>query len=238
MNIKKLFAKENLFFSIIFFASIVVLVVNRVLTGFSSILWISDFGLLFGVLYVVTTAKNNSLMFLFNLLTTLVMGVTSLIQDIYFSAFLAFFVTTPIIISGIIRNFKQKKTNTQRQISTLTKKQLTFCIGALVTLVPIIMFALYKLGSNLFYLDALASSLIILGMILFSRRYIEQFYFISLANVLYLIMYIILTFSNINNILYVVLNIIFTMMSIISIFEWRKMLHTQRQSLSKVEVGG
>ena len=69
--IKKCFLKENLFYTIIFLVSLTVIIINRTLTGFGSILWLADIGSICGILYTINMAKHNVFGFIFNIISTI-----------------------------------------------------------------------------------------------------------------------------------------------------------------------
>lgn len=221
---KSCFTKQNLFYTIIFLISMCVIITNRALTGFESILWIADIGSVCGILYTIFMAKHSVLGFVFNIFSTAVMIVTGLIQHIWLNSAVCILISIPNMIYGLIKWIKNKnRGNEDANLKTMKKSHQA--VWWIVTLIASGVFTviLYFLGGNLFYLDSCFSATCMVGVILSSRMYLEQYYFFIPANILGVIMYTILSIQNINNLPYVITNVIFTIVSFMGLFNWIKL---------------
>ena len=50
---KSIFNKENILYTLIVVIGCAVIITNRAIAGFKNILWIADFGSIFGIIYIV-----------------------------------------------------------------------------------------------------------------------------------------------------------------------------------------
>lgn len=222
-----LFSKENIFYTIVIFIALVVLVTNRALNGFTSLLWLADFASLFGVIYVVLIAKHNFWGLVFNLLSSILLVFINIYQKIYFTGLVCLCISIPSIIFAII-NWKREDKQGKDNLNVLTSKGKI--ISWLLYLVVAIIFGtiLYFLNGNLFYLDALYSAGITVGLILCARAYIDQFAIFIVADIFAIIMYLILCVQNLNNISLLFMVFIFEIVSIKAHFNWKSLLKNKK----------
>ena len=223
---KKKLSKNDIYCIIIFTISITGIIINRAINGFGNILWIADFGSIFGVLYSIFATRHSILIFI---------ATTSLLQHIYFNAVFCFAVSAPLILLGIINWKRNDKKDKNKNLKALSKRGKIIFPITLIAVLPVIMVVLWKLNSNLFYLDAINTSLCFIGLMLSSQMYYEQFYVFLVANIVGIVMNSILCTQNLNNIVYVLMNIVYFISTIISIINWKKLYSQQQNSLQEGE---
>ncbi len=232
---KKKLSKNDIYCIIIFTISITGIIINRAINGFGNILWIADFGSIFGVLYSIFATRHSILMHVFNFISTIFIATTSLLQHIYFNAVFCFAVSAPLILLGIINWKRNDKKDKNKNLKALSKRGKIIFPITLIAVLPVIMVVLWKLNSNLFYLDAINTSLCFIGLMLSSQMYYEQFYVFLVANIVGIVMNSILCTQNLNNIVYVLMNIVYFISTIISIINWKKLYSQQQNSLQEGE---
>lgn len=222
--IKSLFSKNNIFYTIAALLTLVIVVTNRALTGFENILWIMDFSTIFMILYSICAAKHKRIFYIFNIIASCFIGATSIIQHLWLNAAVCFCISIPSMTFGFIRWGKKEKQNAkEKNLNTLSKKQLilTTCIYVVVTAIFIVV--LWLLDGNLFWLDAIYSAGCVVGVILASLAYIDQYYFFAFANLMGLILYILLSIQNINNITFVATCLIVNITNIMGMLNWHRL---------------
>ncbi len=230
--IKIPFSKNNLLYTILFLFVLCVIIINRSINGFENIIWIADIGSFFGVLGSIFRAKHYLIGFIFNLFLFTILIITTYLQQVYFSFAVAifYFVMTTVTIINWERN---KKTDVRKNVKSLSKKQWMIFSSIYVAILPVIMIILWKLGSNLFYLDAFVSSALIVGVILISNLYYEAFYFLIANNILAIIMYSILSFQNINNLSVIAMTLCYLITAMLALINWRKLFLKQQNEIIK-----
>lgn len=225
--LKKCFSKQNVFYTITFVISMAIIITNRVLMGFASILWIADLGSIFGILYVIFMAKHSVFGFVFNILATLVISITSFIQQVWLNAFVCVVISLPNLVFGLVMWIKNKKQNNEQQnLKVMAKKGFCIWWGITLGVAAIFTVVLWLINSNLFYIDGAFSAMCVVGVILSSRMYIQQYHFFIPANILGVALYVCLTLQSLNNLPYVITNIIYTIVSIMGLLNWKKLNQT------------
>ena len=235
--IKQQFSKDQLFYTIIFIVSVVFVTINRCFVGFGNILWIADIGTICGVLNIINTAKHNVFGLIFNAISSAFIAVAAIIQHVWLNATVTLFINIPFLIVGIIKWLKHEKDH-QEEKNLKTMKPKTFILLTLLLLVVDVIFTiiLYYLHGNLFYLDAFFTSLCLMGVVLSSNMYKEQFYYFIVANFIGVIMYSILSFQTLNNIPYVLLLTIDFIVAIKGIINWSRLEKIQKQQLEQKNI--
>ena len=230
---KNLFKKENVFYTLIFIVSIIVIIVNRIFVGFKNILWIADIGTICGVLNVIYTAKHSVFGLIFNAISSSFIVATSIIQHVWLTAFITLFISIPFLIVGIFNwNKNQKNNEEEKNLKTMRKNSLILLISSLIVVDAIFTIILYFLKGNLFYLDAIVSSCCLMGIILSSKMFLEQFYFFIPGNFCGIIMYSLLSTQNINNLPYAFLFIIDFIVVIMGLVNWKKLVRIKQSKSS------
>lgn len=225
--IKKLFNKDNLLYTITFFINLIIVIVNRIINGFNSILWICDISSIFCTLNIIFTAKHSILGLIFNFIATILISTTNIIQHIWLNAFISIAINAPILFFGIIRWHKNTKNN-ENNLNILNKKWQIIVWIIFATCSLGFIFVLKSLGGNLYVFDAVYSIGCVLGVILCSYAYIDQFKIFTVANVFGIIMYILLTIQNLNNLPLICTVIIYLIMNIVGYFNWKKIIKTNK----------
>ena len=95
---KKLFNKDNIFYTLIFLINITIIAVNRIINGFDSILWICDISSIFSVLNIIFNAKHTIWGLVFNFVATLFIAATDVIQHIWLNAFICIVINAPMLL--------------------------------------------------------------------------------------------------------------------------------------------
>ncbi len=223
-KLKALFSKENIFYTIAATLTFVVVVVNRAITGFDNILWIMDFGTIFTILYSICAAKHKRIFYIFNVIASCFIGASSIIQHLWLNAAVCFGVSIPSMIFGFIRWGKKEKQNAEeKNLNTLSKKQLITTIVIYAVTTAVFAIVLWLLDGNLFWLDAIYSAGCLVGVILASMAFIDQYYFFIFANFMGLILYILLSIQNINNLSLVATFLIINITTIMGFTNWLKL---------------
>ena len=237
--LKNCFSKQNLFYTLTFVISMAIIITNRILMGFGSILWIADLGSIFGILYVIFMAKHSIWGFVFNILATIFICATSFIQHVWLNSFVCVAISLPNLIFGLVMWIKNKKQNREEQnLKNMNKKGcyiwwgITLGVSALFTVV------LWLIGGNLFYIDGTFSAMCVVGVILSSRMYIQQYHFFIPANMLGVALYVVLTIQSLNNLPYVITNIIYTIVSVMGLINWKKLQKNYQMQNQQIEQQG
>ena len=234
--IKKQFAKENIFYTIILIVSTIVIVVNRVFVGFSNILWIADIGTFCGILNVINTAKHNVWGLIFNFISSGFIVATSIIQHICLTASITLCISMPMLLIGIINWRKNVKTNhEEKNLKTMSRKNLLLITLLLIAIDAIFTVILYYLNGNIFYLDAGVTSCCLVAIILTSKMYLEQFYFFIIGNAFGIAMYTMLSFQNTNNIPYAFLFLVDFIVVIVGLFNWKRLNNEKKEVQTEVD---
>ena len=236
---KHCFCKQNIFYTLTFIISMAIIITNRILMGFGSILWIADFGSFFGILYVIFMAKHSVWGFVFNILATVFICATSFIQHVWLNSFVCVAVSLPNLVFGLVMWNKNKKQNREDQnLKNMSKKGFYIWWGITLGVSAVFTVVLWLIGGNLFYIDGAFSAMCVVGVILSSRIYIQQYHFFIPANILGVALYVVLTFQSLNNLPYVVTNIIYTIVSVMGLFNWKKLQKNyQPQNQENAESG-
>ena len=99
---EKKIEKTDIMYSIILALSVIIIVVNRIIVGFPSVLWLCDFASLFSILYTINMAKHNVWGFIFNIIATLLTAITCFYQQIYLNATMCIFINIPSMVIGLV----------------------------------------------------------------------------------------------------------------------------------------
>ncbi len=227
-KIKNAFKKENLFYTLIFIISMAVIITNRAIVGFPPVLWLCDIGSIFSILYTINMAKHNVYGFVFNIIATAVMVVTGYYQHIWLNATVCLTINIPSMIIGLIGWLKNEKSGKEDDnLKHMSKRSLWIMITLSLVVAGVFTYILYLLDGNLFYIDGIFSALCVMGVVLASKMYIEQYFFFMPANIIGIILYVILCFQDMSNLPYVITNIIFTIVSFMGYANWKKLSHNQ-----------
>lgn len=221
--LKSLFSKENIGYVIFAIIHLSILAANRIIVGFDNILWISDIASVFSLLYIIFNVKHMVIGLVFNVIASAILVVTGIIQHIWLNAAICLFISIPFVSIGIISWIKNKDDDS-KTLKKLNKKQVIDAYCFFIILCVIFTVLLKLLGGNLYYLDAIYSMASVLGIILCSRTYIDQFPMFMVGNVAGLVMYIILTIQNINNLPLVLTIVMFQVGNIMGLLNWRKLM--------------
>lgn len=229
MRLNKTFFKENWYYIIISIVGLAVILTNRILTGFNEIMVLSDVASIFAIAYIIFNAKNSVWGLLFNLISTAFVAVTSFYQHIWLNGFICVFINIPMFILGII-NWKKKlaKQSSKIRINKLSKRNLAFVFLGYTAVSVAFLFILKALNGNLFYLDAIYSAGSVIGVILCSYAFIDQFYIFYVADVAGIAMYTILCTQNINNLPLLFMNVMFLFGTLIGNINWIRLQKKDR----------
>ena len=223
MQIKSIFNRENLKYTILFIIAFLIIVTNRVINGFGSIVWLTDFASIFAILGAIFLAKHSILGAIFYGLSTMFTIPVSLVQSVWFNTIINILIVLPSWIITI-HNWRKSNKSNNTFIQSLTKRQTTTTILFIIPLIILFIFILYLLKGNLFYLDAPYSTLCAIGVIFSAFALIEQFYLYSIGNVIGIIMYILLSIQDFNNFSLILVCSIQLVINISAIINWRKIL--------------
>lgn len=212
---------ENVIYTILGIALVACIVTNRIINGFSDILWLVDLCSILSFAYIIFMAEHSWYGFLFNLLSTLVLIVVDIIQHIWLNTAICVCVSIPFLIYGMIRWKKnQKSGKEEKNLNKLSwKMRIAICVAYAVMTVPFV-FLIKALGGNMYVLDALYSVGCVIGLVLCAGAYIEQFLVFAIANSFGIVMYILLSVQNINNLSMIIILAISTIGNIIGLINW------------------
>ncbi len=225
---KSLFNKNNIFYTIIFLVNIIIIATNQIINGFNSILWICDISSIFSVLNIIFNAKHTIWGLVFNFIATLFIAATDIIQHIWLNAFICAVINAPMLLYGIIRWRKNAKNNNEsNNLNSLSKKWQILVWSIFAACSVGFIFVLKALGGNLYVFDAVYSIGCVIGVILCSFAYIDQFKIFVVANFFGIVMYVLLTIQNPNNLSLIFTSIMFLIMNIVGYFNWKKIIKSQ-----------
>lgn len=228
---KSLFSKNNIFYTLAATLTLIIVVTNRAINGFSSILWINDFGIIFFILYAIFAAKHKRIYYIFNILSCCFVGASAIIQHLWLNAVMSLLISIPAMTYGFLRWGKNEKQNKDcDNIKSLSKKHLILTVCLYFCTAAIFAVILWLLGGNLFWLDAIYSAACVVGIILCSMAYIDQFYFFIFANSMGVFLYLLLTLQNINNLTFIFTMLIMVATSTMGLVNWRKIKNAQQTS--------
>ena len=134
------------------------IITNRVLNGFSNILWLVDICSILSFASVIFMAEHSWYGFLFNILSTIVLIAVDIIQHIWLNTAICVCVSLPFLTYGIIRWKKnQMDGKEEKNLNKLSWKMrlVVFAVFAVVSVA--FMLVLKALGGNLYVFDALYS---------------------------------------------------------------------------------
>lgn len=232
--IKNPFSKENLKYSILIIVAFTCIIINRIIVGVGSILCIADIGSLAGIISIIFMAKHNVWGYVFNIVSLAVVTLTGFIQHIWLNATISLVIMLPNVVYGLITWIKnEKNNNNDANLKALSKKALLIWWLFAIVLVGIFTFVLWKLDGNLFYLDAMITTLCVIGTLLCSRMYLDNYYFFIPANLVGMLMYTLLSIQDINNLPYIITYVIYTIVSVLGLMNWLK-LNRQKNIEKKV----
>ncbi len=186
---------------------------------------LSDFAIFFSMIYIIFNSKNSVFSLFFNLISTVFVAITSFYQSLWLNAFICTFINIPMLSVGIFSWTKKiEKQPNKVRINVLSKKNFTLVIFGYLVISVIMLFILRELGGNLYYLDSFYSAGTLIGTILCSYAFIDQFKIFIVSNVLGIILYSILCKDTMNNIPLLLMQILYLIGNIISYINWIKIL--------------
>lgn len=223
-SVKQFFTIEKILYLVMGVVLFAVVVTNRVINGFSNILWLVDICSILSFLSVIFMAEHSWYGFLFNILSTMVLIAVDIIQHIWLNTAICVCVSIPFLTYGLIRWKKnQKNGKEEKNLNKLSWKMRLAVCGIYAVLSVAFIFLLKALGGNLYILDAMYSVGCVVGLILCAGAYIEQFLVFALANIFGFVMYVFLSIQNINNLSLIIIIFISIVGNIIGFFNWRKL---------------
>lgn len=243
MKLNKSFFKENWYYIVISIIGLTIILTNRIITGFDGIMVLSDLASIFAIGYIIFNSKNSVWGLAFNIVSTIFVAITSFYQHIWLNGAICVCINIPMFIFGII-TWKKKlaKQSSKIRINRLSKRNLTLVFLGYAAVSVGFLFALRALGGNIYYLDAIYSAGSVIGVILCSYAFIDQFYIFYIANLAGISMYSILCFQNLNNLPLLFMNIMFMAGAIIGNINWVRLSRqdkenkTEEQSSNSEEV--
>ena len=193
-----------------------------------------------GFLYVVCASRCSFWIFIFGLYQPIGYGIICLTSGIYGEMLVNFAYFAPMQIVGMslwIKNYILKKNqqtldNTLVYVKRLKPKDYLIILPIVAVCYVAVYFILTLLnGQRLPYLDAFISVLCILGTLLLTLRYIENWYVYLLVNLSSTVLWGISIFQDdISAPFMFILYITYTLYSIIGLFEWRKFVKLETQN--------
>ena len=234
MQISTIFNRQNIGYTILFVVTFIIIVTNRIIHGFTSIVWLTDFASITAILGAIFLAKHSIFGAVFYGISTLFTIPVSLVQHIWFNSIINIIIVVPSWIIAIINWHKSNKSQ-NTFIHTLSPKQATTTILLIIPTIALLTYVLFLLNGNLFYLDAPYSTLCALGTILATFALIEQFYLYSTANAIGIVMYILLTIQNPNNFSLILVCFIQLIINIVAIINWRKILKNKQNQTQIID---
>ena len=143
MQIKSIFYRENLKYTILFIISFLIIVTNRAINGFDSIVWLTDFASIFAILGAIFLAKHSILGAIFYGLSTMFTIPVSLVQSVWFNTIINILIVLPSWIITI-HNWRKSNKSNNTFIQSLTKRQTTTTILFIIPLIILFIFILIK----------------------------------------------------------------------------------------------
>ncbi len=181
-----------------------------------------------GFLYVVCASRCSFWIFVFGLYQPLAYGFVCLHSQVFGEMIVNFAYFVPMQIIGIILWLKNYKKNPSHQTNVTVKRLNLKSYYLFVPILIMCYIGIYLLlslidGQRLPYLDAFISVMSIVGTLLLTLRYVENWYAYIIVNVASSILWLMLTIQGNANAPYIlILNITYTLYSIIGLVKWLK----------------
>ena len=180
-----------------------------------------------GFLYVVCATRCSFWIFVFGLYQPLAYGFVCMNAQVYGEMIVNFAYFAPMQFIGIVlwfKNYFQNKQQPTIEIKSLKSKQYLYLIPILVFAYVGVYFLLTLVDGQRFpYLDAFISVMSIVGTLLLTLRYKENWYAYLFVNVVSSIMWLLLTINgNLDAPYILTLNVAYVLYSVIGLFKWSK----------------
>ncbi len=193
-----------------------------------------------GFLYLVCAARCSFWIFILGFYQPIAYGFVCLNAQVYGEMIINFAYFAPMQIVGIIlwlKNAKKQQVDTSTriekvEIKTLKPKQYLWLVPVVIAIYFVLYFILTKLnGQRLPYLDALISVGYVLGTLLLTLRYVENWYVYLVVNALSCVLWILLAVQGNGDAWYIfILDIAYLLYTIIGLVQWRKYAKHDKQS--------
>lgn len=186
-----------------------------------------------GFLYLVCAARCSFWIFILGFYQPIAYGFVCLNAQVYGEMIINFAYFAPMQIVGIIlwiRNAKKMHATNdsshieQVEIKTLKAKQYMWLVPLICIIYVAMYFILTQLnGQRLPYLDALISVGYILGTLLLTLRYVENWYVYLVVNLLSCVLWVLLAVQGNGDAWYIfILDLAYTLYTVIGLIQWRK----------------
>ena len=192
-----------------------------------------------GFLYVVCASRCSFWIFIFGLYQPIGYGIVCLTSGVYGEMLVNFAYFAPMQVVGMslwIKNYLIKKNqpnvdNTLVNVKRLRPKDYLIILPIVAVCYVAVYFILALLnGQRLPYLDAFISVLCILGTLLLTLRYVENWYVYLIVNLSSSVLWGISMFQDdVSAPFMFILYITYTLYSVIGLFEWRKFAKLEAQ---------
>lgn len=184
-------------------------------------------------LYLVCASRCSFWIFVFGLYQPIAYGIVCLNAQLYGEMLVNFAYFAPMQIVGIclwLRNAKKAKnsngeqTTNQVEIKKLQRKNYIWLIPFIILTYGCMYFILSQMnGQRLPYLDAFISIGYILGTLLLTLRYVENWYVYLVVNLVSCVLWIILALQGNGDGFYIfILDIAYVLYTIIGLAKWKK----------------
>ena len=195
---------------------------------------------LVGFLYVVFASRCSFWIFILGFYQPIAYGLVCLNAHIYGEMIVNFAYFAPMQIVGIIlwlQNYKKQQSTPNANNSVVTVKKLkTKQYYIFVPIIIVSYVALYFIlsainGQRLPYLDALISIMCIVGTMLLTLRYIENWYAYLIVNSVSCFQWLLLTIDGDTTAPYMfILYLAYTLYSVIGLIKWNRYAKQNKQS--------
>ncbi|MEG2310660.1 MAG: nicotinamide riboside transporter PnuC [Clostridia bacterium] len=174
-----------------------------------------------GVIFVLLSAKNKKISYVFAIINIVIYGVILFNQKIYGSAIYSLLYCFPMYVYGY---FHWKKVEKQKDLGIQKLKKRVKVLGFTILTILIVMYTIIVtfIGGNFVIFDAIATILGFVSIYLLANKYIEQWHVFIIMNISGSIMWTILSIKNIANLPMALMYFVYSVNSIYGFITWTK----------------
>ncbi len=183
--------------------------------------WIGMVSSVAGILYVFLCAKGKVSAYFFGIVNCFAYAYLSAVEKLYGEVLLNLLYYVPLQVIGFL-TWRRWMSATHHEVIPQQLKPLARCFCVLITVVATLVLGviLKSIGDTIAYVDAFTTVASVVAMTLTARRYIEQWYFWFLINLLSIYMWALRFFENGKNGATLYMWIVFFLIGIYGYYQW------------------
>lgn len=171
--------------------------------------------------------------YIFSLVSSVMYSFSAFEQRYYGEAILHLFIMAPLFIYCIFRWFipSRKKTAAARgDVFSITPKAAALFAVALIAVIAVYGYALKLIGSDMPYINACSTLLVMGANFLGSRRMKEQWYLFLGSNGFLILLWVLAGQDDLGNILYAIQNVLFVIGNLYGAYKWTKLSKEEKKN--------